>query len=206
MSVIRSVMIVFLLGSGWLAGNGVAADEIAAPAIHGHWVLNARASDSAKKRFKAFEEPPRGGFRQGGIGVGKNGRLNRGGDDGDQPDMDARYVSMRTIVGADSIYIDGFEAVTIVYDGEVTRNLVPNPHGRVYSASGQELVEDEFGHTLSFWGGSVLVVETTTFRSVKIVERYRADSKNDQLIISTEIKPSGRAAVDLVRVFDRAGP
>jgi hypothetical protein len=188
----------------------LAFDEGARQAIVGAWILNEDRSDSAREKFEAFDEPVRGGFREGGIGAGTRGRLGaKSGDPSaseleylaDDPDRIARNVSMREILFAGSINIAGDKELVVIYDEQYQRKLVPNPYGRVFSASGDELIADDYGHTLSFWRKNELVVETKT-EGVSIVERYRFEPKGARLKVSTSVTPSGRAGIEFVRIFD----
>ncbi|MFP6680732.1 MAG: hypothetical protein VCB07_00910, partial [Gammaproteobacteria bacterium] len=65
------------------------------------------------------------------------------------------------IVQADNgyifIYADGYE-----------RSVIPNPSGRVFTASGEELVETDIGFTLAFWRKGTLTLETRITRGGKL--------------------------------------
>jgi len=186
----------------------VSADTMGASpvsmAIDGAWTLNVKASDSVDEKFKHFRKTRRGGFRDGGIGAGKGGKM--GGQHGEAADDGAerRAGTIRDIVGAEQLDIAGRESVSIDYNGIITRELSPNPHGRVYSASGAELVTDRFGHTLSFWQGNTLVVETTTRRGLDVIERFRIDRDSGRLVVDIKVTPSGEFGVEFSRVFDRS--
>ncbi len=172
-------------------------------ALAGTWILNESASDSIDERFSHFRKAKRGGFRDDGIGgrTDRTGsrRSRKGGDDEDV----APRGSLRDLVSAARLAIAGQEHVSISYDEQITRKLEPNPNGRVYSASGDELVVDRFGYTLSFWDGDVLVIETTTRRGLDVVERYRLDRGADRLTVEISVTPSGEFGVDILRVFER---
>ena len=169
--------------------------------LAGSWILDEAASDSIEERFKHFRKSKRGGFRDGGIG-GKTDRAGSGRKRRDGEDAAPRG-SVRALVSATRLSIAGTEHVSIVYDGRITRNLEPNPNGRVYSASGDELVVDRFGYTLSFWDGDVLVIETTTRHGLDVVERYRVNGADNRLTVEISVTPSGEFGVDILRVFER---
>ena len=135
--------------------------------------------------------------------MGSSGPSRRGPVALSEPDEDALISSMRKIISAERLRIEGLDKVVITYDEKFVRDFVPNPGGRIYSASGDELIEDEFGFTLSFWRKNVLVVETATHRGVDIVERYKYDPEKSRLIISSTVTPSGREGIKIVRVFVR---
>lgn len=183
-----------------LYNTALAAADDPVP-LSGSWVLDEAASDSIKERFKHFRKSKRGGFRDGGIG-GKTDRAGSGRKRSADDDAAPRG-SVRDLVSAARLSIAGREHVSIVYDDRITRELEPNPNGRVYSASGDELVVDRFGYTLSFWEGDVLVIETTTRRGLDIVERYRVDRAAKRLTVEISVTPSGEFGVDILRVFDR---
>jgi hypothetical protein len=219
-TVIKSVIIAAAMAIGLAAAHRVAAED---DSIRGDWVINEDLSDSFEETLKGLDRRRRGGFRDGGVGAdrgprggGKGDDGSGGGDDGiaghdaadkafkgDASIRRARFESVRRIVSAQSLHIDGYGEIAITYDGEFTRNLVPNPNGRVFTASGRELVEDAFGHTLTYWDDHVLVVETTTQRGATMIERYEHNAEHAQLVISVSITPPGRKGIELVRVFDR---
>lgn len=185
---------------------GAHAAPGAAATLSGDWTLDEEASDSVEERFSHFRKvKPSGGFRNGGIG----GRTDapgsgRGRKGADQEDASPRG-SLRKLVSAARLSIDAGDRVSIVYDGSITRHLEPNPNGRVYSASGEELVVDRFGYTLSFWDGGVLVIETTTRQGLDVVERYRLNRAANRLSVDISVTPPGEFGVDVLRIFDRSG-
>jgi hypothetical protein len=99
-------------------------------------------------------------------------------------------------------HIDGYE---IVYDGELPRNVIPNPEGRVFSASGDELVVDTLGHTLSYWDGQVLVLESDPPTGGKVIERLEIKGNPRQLHHSIKLRMRIlKEPVELKRVFQSA--
>lgn len=198
MKAILKAVVLCVCATGYSAVPAAADDPVP---VAGSWVLDEAASDSVEERFKHFRKAKRGGFRDGGIG----GKPDRAGSRRKRSAEDdaAPRGSLRDLVAAARLSIAGREHVSIVYDGRITREFEPNPNGRVYSASGDELVVDRFGYTLSFWEGDVLVIETTTRRGLDIVERYRVDRAAQRLTVEISVTPSGEFGVDILRVFDR---
>ncbi|MDP6183082.1 MAG: hypothetical protein QF609_04630 [Gammaproteobacteria bacterium] len=185
------------LAPGW--GPAVAADGTSSAGVQGAWRLDQSASDSFEDTLEATAERRSAGFREGRLipdaaGFKREKKARR-----------RRFEAVSRIAAAEAIDIAGYREVTITYDGQVTRTLAPNPNGRVYSASGDELVKDEFGYTLSFWIKGVLVVETNDDRGIKMTERYRFKPDTAQLVVSISVKSSGGKPMDVLRVFDRAG-
>lgn len=66
----------------------------------------------------------------------------------------------------------GGDGYIFVYDDDLPRAVRPNPAGRVFSARGDELVADSFGHTLSYLEGETLVLETDPPEGGKFIERF----------------------------------
>ncbi len=200
---------VIIVAACLAATQMVLAEETVIQSIQGEWVINAAASDSVTEKYAAFVAPRQGGFRNGGIGTGSSGKPGSSGPSRrgpvalSEPDEDALTSSTRKIISAERLRIEGLDKVAITYDEKFVRNFVPNPGGRIYSASGDELIEDEFGFTLSYWRKNVLVVETATRRGVDIVERYKYDREKSRLTISSTVTPSGREGIKIVRVFVR---
>ena len=201
----RTILRVILLCSCMSGLTAVQAAPADPAAFTGAWILDEAASDSVEKRFSHFRKAKRGGFRDGGIGgrtdaAGSGRRRKQGPDDEDV----APRGSLRDLVSAAHLSITGREHVSIIYDGSITRTPEPNPNGRVYSASGDELVVDRFGYTLAFWDGEVLVIETTTRHGLDIVERYRVNRAADRLTVDISVTPPGEFGVEILRVFERA--
>jgi hypothetical protein len=197
-----------------LATDSRLVTDIERDKLLGEWVLNTELSDSADRQFEVFDAPVLGGFSDGGVGVRKKRKLlaASGGRrsmeikfQDDDPDRIARTERMRKIVSASSLYLVGKRELLITYDRKYRRKLLPNPFGRVFSASGDELIEDRYGRTLSFWRKNRLVVETKTEGGTDIVELYSYDLRLSKLKITTTVTPSGRAGIEFHRVFDAVG-
>ena len=98
-----------------------------------------------------------------------------------------------------SRHSEGYE---IVYDSELPRTVIPNPGGRIFSAKGDELVVDTLGHTLSYWEGQVLVLESDPPSGGKVVERLEVQDNPRQLNYSIKIRMKIlKEPVELKRVF-----
>lgn len=94
------------------------------------------------------------------------------------------------------------KAYDFLYDGELPREVRPNPAGRVYSASGDELVVDTLGHTLSYWEGQVLVLEGDPPTGGKIIERFAIEEDPLRLTYSITIRMNIlKEPVELRRVY-----
>jgi hypothetical protein len=94
----------------------------------------------------------------------------------------------------------------IVYDGLLPRYVRPNPGGRVFSASGDELVADTIGYTLAYWDGDDLMLETDPPDGGKYIERLRLSDGGKR--IEYRVKVRSRVLeepVEMVREFVRAG-
>ena len=88
------------------------------------------------------------------------------------------------------------------YDGALPREVRPNPTGRVYSASGDELVVDTLGHTLSYWEGGMLVLEGDPPTGGKIIERFAIEENPLRLTYSINIRMNIlKGPVELRRVY-----
>ena len=95
------------------------------------------------------------------------------------------------------------DGLWIVYAGELPRELRPNPRGRVFSASGEELVVDTFGHTLAYWHDSALTLELDPPGGGKIVEKFALDGQPPRLhhILMLDL-PALNENVRIERVFE----
>jgi hypothetical protein len=102
------------------------------------------------------------------------------------------------IVPADNgyifIYADGYE-----------RGVIPNPNGRVFTASGEELAETDIGFTLAFWKKDTLILETRITRGGKLNEQITTSEDGDRLTVNIVIdRRDWKWIAKLDRVFDRA--
>jgi hypothetical protein len=91
------------------------------------------------------------------------------------------------------IYADGFE-----------RPVVPSPAGRVFTASGDELVKTEIGYTLAYREGDTLVLETRIERGGEMFERITIDADNRLRIHITIDRRDWKWIAKLDRLFNRA--
>ncbi len=169
--------------------------------LRGFWVINLAQSDSFEDKYSKLEQRRETKFRFG-LGGG-SGRPAVGPRTGKSSEREQQFNIMQQILGAKALHIDGYGDVAVTYDGKITRYLAPNPDGRVFSASGKELVGDEFGLTLSYWDDAVLVVETTTPWGVKLVERFRQTNQATSLVVLVSLAPPGRDPIQWSRVYAR---
>ncbi|HCU89587.1 MAG TPA: hypothetical protein DGR97_06580 [Gammaproteobacteria bacterium] len=91
------------------------------------------------------------------------------------------------------IYADGYE-----------RSIIPNPAGRVFTASGDELVKTDIGFTLAFWKNTNLHFETRIEGGGKLTERLTTSPDGNRLTVRIEIdRRDWKWIVNMDRVFDR---
>ena len=91
------------------------------------------------------------------------------------------------------IYADGYE-----------RSIVPNPGGRVFTASGEELVLDEIGYTLTYWDDTSLILETRIKGGGKLIEHISTSADGAKLTVRIEIdRRDWKWIAKLQRVFIR---
>ena len=110
---------------------------------------------------------------------------------------------MRALISSEMIKIYYSRKLAISYDNKTKRLLTPNPNGRVYSATGAGLSNDELGETLSYIENDVLFIETRT-EVGKIKERIDPIAEPGKLTITWNIKaPSMERAVEMTTVYDK---
>ena len=91
------------------------------------------------------------------------------------------------------IYADGYE-----------RPVVPNPGGRVFTASGQELVQSEIGFTLAYAKDQTLNLETRIKKGGQLLEMISLSADGDTLTINIEIdRRDWKWIAKVDRVFHR---
>jgi hypothetical protein len=91
-----------------------------------------------------------------------------------------------------------------VYDDLLPRTVKPNPEGRIFSASGDELIADTIGHTLSYWEKDQLVLETDSPTGGKYIERLKLTGQPARLEYSIKVKVRAlNEPVVVKRVYQR---
>ena len=99
----------------------------------------------------------------------------------------------------------GALADEILYDGVLPRSIKPNPGGRVFSASGEELVADTLGHTLAYWEGDTLILETDPPNGGKVIEKITVKNNPRQLLYQIKLQMRIlKEPVEIKRVFEPA--
>lgn len=89
------------------------------------------------------------------------------------------------------IYADGFE-----------RPVVPNAAGRVFTASGEELVKTDIGYTLAYWEDNTLVLETRIERGGEMFERIAIEPDRRLRINITIDRRDWKWIARLERLFE----
>jgi hypothetical protein len=94
----------------------------------------------------------------------------------------------------------------VTYDTDLPRLVLPNPNGKVFSAKGNELVQDTFGFTLTYWDNDTLVNEIDAPDGGKIIERLTVRENPHQLeyVVRLELRMFTEP-VEVKRLFNPAG-
>ena len=186
----------------------------AEPTFEGSWLVDKKLSDDPQKAFKGKlrkigYETPTASKRADGEETALDRTQDNYWDmvrDGKESSsikdlrrLGTAYPLVKNSRFDISRHTDGYE---IVYDGELPRTVVPSANGRVYSASGDELVVDTLGHTLSYWDGQVLVLDCDPPTGGKVIERLELQDNPRQLNYSIKIRMNIlKEPVELKRVF-----
>ena len=96
--------------------------------------------------------------------------------------------------------------LTFTYEDSLIRQVIPNQNGRIYTAKGDELVADSIGHTLSYWMGPALFLETDSPTGGKYIEELKI-SKTNKTILHYRVKlnlPSLKEPVEIRRASRRS--
>lgn len=90
------------------------------------------------------------------------------------------------------------------YQDGFVRDINPNPYGRVFSASGDELVANGLGRTLSYVKKKRIISETRTKPRGEIIESFEpsADGKTLAVIVKVD-RPDWEKIVELKQVYRR---
>lgn len=94
----------------------------------------------------------------------------------------------------------------LTYDVDLPRLVRPNPNGKIFSAMGNELVQDTFGFTLTYWDNDTLVNEIDAPDGGKIIERLTVRENPHQLeyMVRLELRMLSEP-VQVKRLFNPAG-
>ncbi|CAN0491355.1 unnamed protein product, partial [Phaeothamnion confervicola] len=142
----------------------------AAASIVGAWSLDEKGSGDPEKLFKGklrrHSEPvPRmqgGGERSTPYDVTQLAYWDsvRAGKEARSSKSLRRLGIAYPMVKAESLNIaEEVGGYRVTYDNDLPRSVRPNANGKVFSAKGNELVQDTFGFTLTYWENDSLVVE-----------------------------------------------
>jgi hypothetical protein len=193
-----------------------AQQAAAAPAIVGAWTLDEKASADPEKIFKNkhgrhSEEVPilqSGGERSTPYDLKQLAYWDSVRDGKEpRPLKKLRHLGIAyPMVKAERLDIsdeDGGYRVT--YDNDLPRSLRPNPNGKVFSAKGDELVQDTFGYTLTYWENDSLVVEADAPEGGKVTEKFTVRENPHQLeyVVRVQLRMQHKP-VEIRRVFNPA--
>lgn len=183
----------------------------ALPDLTGHWVLVEDESEDPKDAFKGklrrerYPVPATGSGRRNSIEASQDSyweTLRKKRERGSLKDL-RRLGTGYPLVKATRLDVERVEeGFKVTYDGELPRLVRPNPDGRTYSASGDELVADTLGHTLAYWDGEKLVLDNDPPRGGKIVETFTVGGTPRRLRHTVKIRMRVlKEPVELERVF-----
>ena len=200
-----------------LFGLSLASQAGAAPAITGAWTLDEKGSADPDKLFKgklrrdAYPVPrmKSGGERSTPYDLNQLAYWEsvRDGKDAHSSKNLRRLGIAYPMVKAQRLDIadeDGGYRVT--YDIDLPRSVRPNPNGKVFSAKGDELVQDTFGFTLTYWDNDTLVIEADAPEGGKVIERLTIRENPHQLeyMVRVELRLLLQP-VEVKRLFNAAG-
>ena len=199
-----SVLCILLLAL--LYADSAMSDE----SYNGTWLLNESESDDLQKVMERVRRAQQEVINQREEERAKrNSRPDIMGRNREWDDRRARSATavipkrMRTMISSESIKIYFSRKLAIAYGNNFKRLLTPNPHGRVYSATGAGLSKDEVGETLSYIQDGVLFIETRTDVG-RIKERIDATQNDNWLIIDWTIEaPAIERAIEMRTVYKK---
>ena len=90
------------------------------------------------------------------------------------------------------------------YQDGFVRDINPNPYGRVFSASGDELVANDLGRTLSYVKKDKIISETRTKPRGEILESFHASPDRTKLFVTIKVdRPDWSRIVEIKQVYKR---
>ena len=188
----------------------------AAPAMIGAWTLDEKGSADAEKLLKGklrkHGEPmpvmQSGGERNTPHDLAQLAYWEtvRDGKE-DKPSKILRRLGIAyPLVKAERIDLaEESDGLRITYDINLPRSVRPNPNGKVFSAKGDELVQDTFGYNLSYWENDSLIVETDAPEGGKVTEKFTVRENPHQLeyVVRVQMRML-MEPLQLVRLFNPA--
>jgi hypothetical protein len=209
-----AAIFLWLCASVCFLQTAIADSPAEPPLLRGTWVLN-DDSDEPKEAFKGKMRKsrypvPQKPTNNRNPSIYDGAQANywetiRGGKERKSIKDLTRLGSAYPLVTANSLAISVVESgYDFVYDDVLPRLVRPNPSGRIFSAKGDELVEDTFGFTLAYWEKQVLVLETDPPSGGKIVEKIKM-LNDDKLEYSIRVKSLVlKEPVAIRRIFDKS--
>tara|TARA_R110002096_G_scaffold22675_32_gene72832 strand:- start:2899 stop:3654 length:756 start_codon:yes stop_codon:yes gene_type:complete len=201
---------VVLLTSWLLAGAALPAWS-AAPVLAGRWQLDADTSTDpatelkgirASKIRSARQSPQPSAKRPGQATEQRYWQEANAGEEWRHSKELVHAGPLQRILESENLEIitrdDGY---LFVYADGFERPVVPNPAGRVFTASGEELVKTDIGYTLAYWEDDTLVLETRIERGGEMFERIAIDPDNRLGIHITIDRRDWKWIARLERVF-----
>ncbi len=200
-----------------LFGLSLASHAGAAPTITGAWTLDEKGSADPDKLFKgklrrdAYPVPhmQSGGERSTPYDLNQLAYWEtvRDGKEA-HPSRSLRrlgiaYPMVKAVRLDIAEEVDGYR---LTYDTDLPRSVRPNANGKVFSAKGDELVQDTFGFTLTYWDNDTLVVEADAPEGGKVIERLTVRENPHQLeyVVRVELRMLPQP-VEVKRLFNPAG-
>ena len=193
-----------------------ADDCAAAPPLTGAWTLNRHGSTDADKAFEdklrrdAYPVPQmlRQSERPNSRDLTQMAYWEtvRDGNERNSSKNLRRLGTAYPLVKATHLDISEEDGgYRINYDGDIPRLIRPNSGGRVFSAKGNELVEDTFGFTLAYWDKDTLVLEADAPDGGTVTERLTIRENPHQLeyVVKVNLRIM-KEPVEVTRVFDPA--
>lgn len=90
------------------------------------------------------------------------------------------------------------------YQDGFVRDINPNPYGRVFSASGDELVANDLGRTLSYVKKKRIISETRTKPRGEILESFEPSADGKTLTVTVKVdRPDWEKIVEIKQIYRR---
>lgn len=212
-----------LLASAFAGTAAPAADVMVLPEYAGRWIVDEKASDDVEAKMKEMrpmrmrprEETSGERRAEGRDTTIKHPEVEKEDDETSflgglfgRSKKPRRTGPMQKLMATRVIEITADpNGYLVTYDGALQRHVTPHL-GKVYSASGAELVADDLGETLGYWQDGDLVLETEMKPRGYLVQRFTLSPEHDRLTVRTLVKrfESEREEADaprLNRVFTR---
>ena len=185
--------------------------------LNGSWVLDTARSEDFAAVLKTFNENIKTHYHKNSkhfmdTKAGRSGNqfYSREEESTKEIHEDSRVMlwdvneELQTLLTAKTIKLYQAHLCALLYDKKIKRLVAINPAGNSYSKSGNASMQDNIGHTLSYFDKDALVIDTDVAGGDRLIERFALEADGSALTVTVKLRRSdvGRT-LEFKRVYTR---